>query len=140
MLGLGCGARSYTRSLHYSSRFAVSQGGVQTLLRDWIRQDDAGFAEANHGVWLTDDDRRRRFVLLSLLQTSGLPAAGYQQRFGSDVRGDFPGLQSLVNDGWAQWHDGILRLTPEGLALSDAIGPWLYAPSRRRALEEFAPT
>lgn len=139
MVGLGCGARSYTQTLHYSSRFAVSQGGVRTLLRDWIRQDEASFAQASHGVWLTEDDRRRRFVLLSLLQTSGLSAAAYQARFDRPLMDSLPELQSLVEQGWACWKTETLKLTAEGLALSDAIGPWLYAPARRRALEEFAP-
>lgn len=139
MVGLGCGARSYTQRLHYSSRFAVSQAGVRTLVRDWIQQDDRDWSRATHGVWLTEDDRRRRTVLLSLLQVSGLSTVDYSVRFGREVEGDFPDLHQLCERGWAIWQSGTLRLTAEGLALSDAIGPWLYAPDRRRALEEFAP-
>ena len=33
MLGLGCGARSYTRALHYSREFAVGREGVTDILR-----------------------------------------------------------------------------------------------------------
>jgi oxygen-independent coproporphyrinogen-3 oxidase len=117
----------------------VSQAGVRTLVRDWIQQDDRDWSRATHGVWLTEDDRRRRTVLLSLLQVSGLSTVDYSVRFGREVEGDFPDLHQLCERGWAIWQSGTLRLTAEGLALSDAIGPWLYAPARRRALEEFAP-
>ena len=54
MLGLGCGARSYTRRLHYSSRFAVRQADIQSILQDWVSQPDADLALATHGLWLTE--------------------------------------------------------------------------------------
>ncbi len=36
MVGLGCGARSYTRGLHYSSEYAVGASGVRAILRDYV--------------------------------------------------------------------------------------------------------
>ena len=32
MVGLGCGARSYTRSLHYSNEYAVNAGTTLNVL------------------------------------------------------------------------------------------------------------
>src|SRR5690606_10216074 len=36
MVGIGCGARSYTRELHYSSEFAVGRTGVRSILNDYL--------------------------------------------------------------------------------------------------------
>ncbi|MBW3625967.1 MAG: hypothetical protein KY468_21460 [Armatimonadetes bacterium] len=49
MVGLGCGARSYTRRLHYSTEYAVSPGAVRTLIRDYSTRSEDEFGGAHHG-------------------------------------------------------------------------------------------
>lgn len=138
MVGLGCGARSYTRRLHYSSEYAVGASGVREILHDFVARPSETFGYASHGLHLDGDERRRRFVLQSLLHVSGLDGAAYRAVFGTDAISDFPGLAGLVAGGLADWEGGVLRLSPAGLERSDAIGPWLYSAAVRALSEEYA--
>jgi oxygen-independent coproporphyrinogen-3 oxidase len=137
MVGLGCGARSYTRGLHYADGYAVDQKAVAGLIADYSRRPAAGFAAARHGFRLAPDDQRRRYVLLTLLQNPGLPLDGYERRFGTSAVADLPGLAELESLGLAERAGGRLRLTPAGLERSDAIGPWLYSPAVRARMGEY---
>jgi oxygen-independent coproporphyrinogen-3 oxidase len=138
MLGLGCGARSYTSYLHYSSRFAVEADGVESILNEWEGQSIDDFAEAKWGVRLSEDDRRRRFVIQSLLTRAGLMEADYNRLFGVPVTNAFPLVTQLGENGLAECTDGTWRLTALGMELSDAIGPTLYSEDNRALLKAFA--
>lgn len=137
MIGLGCGARSYTRHLHYASQFAVTQAGIRNILSDWIAQSDRDLARATHGLWLTDDEQRRRFAIMSLLQADGLSRSEYEVQFHSQPEDDLPELCALRERGWLDQADGSLVLTPEGMEHSDEAGPLLYSPKVRSRLCEF---
>lgn len=127
MVGLGCGARSYTSRLHYSFEYAVGASQVRSIIDEYVREDD--FTTARVGLELDDDERRRRHVVQSLLQAPGLDRADYRARFGADPLDDFPAdLKSFDDRGWLEMSDNALRLTPDGLAHSDAIGPALFSP------------
>lgn len=138
MIGLGCGARSYSSRVHYSSRFAVEPAQVQSLINHWIGRTAADFAVADWGVRMTDEDRKRRFVIQSLLTRAGLVEGDYQRRFLDPAEMTFPHLQRLVDEGLAQRSAGVWRLTALGFELSDAIGPSLYSPEHRARLRAFA--
>jgi len=135
MIGLGCGARSYTRGLHYSSEYAVGQRGVREILSDYVDRSDAEFASARYGFALDADERRRRFVIQSLLWKEGLDLAHYRRRFGSEALRDLPQLAELRPQGLAALDGEQLTLTPLGLERSDALGPWLTS-SRVHTLTE----
>lgn len=137
MVGLGCGARSYTRQLHYSSEYAVGASGVRAILKDYINRADASFDVAHYGYMLTGDDMRRRYAIQSLLQVEGLDRVAYQLRFSTDVLVDLPQLYELIEHGFATITPAHLRLTAYGLERSDTIGPWLYAPQVRARMEAF---
>ncbi|HKB46404.1 MAG TPA: STM4012 family radical SAM protein, partial [Ktedonobacterales bacterium] len=47
MVGLGCGARSYTRTHHYSAEYAVGSAGVRAILQDYIARPVEWFAAAH---------------------------------------------------------------------------------------------
>ncbi|MEW9547419.1 STM4012 family radical SAM protein [Nonomuraea sp. NPDC050783] len=182
MVGLGCGARSYTSTLHYSFEYAVEARHVRSIIDGYVRGAD--FGVANVGFALTPGERRRRHLLQSLLQAEGLSRALYRERFGTDVLADFPLLAGLSSAdppsaeppsaglssagppsagppsagpvpaagsppagpppawplaGRLVVDDETVRLTPEGLAYSDAIGPALFSPRVRRLMDEYAP-
>ncbi|MEU4405979.1 STM4012 family radical SAM protein [Streptosporangium sp. NPDC023963] len=144
MVGLGCGARSYTSGLHYSYEYAVGAGQVRAIIDDYVRLAPGEFAVANVGFRLDDDDRRRRHLIQSLLQADGLDPVAYRDRFGAGPEAHFGAeLERLAArgllerdappPGGGRGEPGRLRLTAEGLAHSDAIGPALFS-GRVRAL------
>jgi oxygen-independent coproporphyrinogen-3 oxidase len=49
---------------------------------------------------------------------------------------DLPQLTELITNELASHESERLQLTPAGLELSDAIGPWLYSPHVNRLMEE----
>jgi oxygen-independent coproporphyrinogen-3 oxidase len=130
MVGLGCGARSYTAALHYSFDYAVSVRHVRGILEDYLARPEADFDVAEVGFALDAAEQRRRWLLKSLLRAEGVDAAAYAARFGTAVDDDFPALGRLRDAGYAEGH----RLTADGLAHSDAIGPWLVSAGVRAAM------
>lgn len=138
MVGLGCGARSYTSHLHYSTEFAVGRTGVRSILQSYLQRTSRDFLDAQHGFALDRDEQQRRFVIQSLLQAEGLKWAQYEQRFGSQADHDLAQLSLLRERGLAYDDGKHLKLTPPGMERSDVIGPWLYSPRVRELMEEFA--
>ena len=127
MIGLGCGARSYTQQLHYSGEYAVGVTAIKGILLNYIAQTQADFGSVNYGFELSTDEQQRRFLLMSLLQVAGLDRLSYAKHFGTDVVEDYSQLARLVESGLAKTDRHRVRLTEEGLAWTDAIGPWLYS-------------
>ncbi|HET8780936.1 MAG TPA: STM4012 family radical SAM protein [Pyrinomonadaceae bacterium] len=125
MVGLGCGARSYTRKLHYSSEYAVGVNGIQEIIATY--NESSSFASVDYGFCLSLDEERRRFVIKSILRADGLELDSYLQRFGRSALDDFPQLAELACEGLAYGDRDTLKLSDEGIELSDAIGPWLYS-------------
>jgi oxygen-independent coproporphyrinogen III oxidase len=139
MVGLSCGARSYTERLHYSSDYAVGGRSVLALIEAYNRTNHAAFSRAEHGIRLDDEDLRRRHVILSLLLAPGLDLPAYTARFGGDALGDLPQLAELEPRGLAHRRGGRLALSARGMELSDLLGPWLRSArveARMRAYEQ----
>ncbi|RFU42956.1 coproporphyrinogen III oxidase family protein [Actinomadura logoneensis] len=136
MVGLGCGARSYTSELHYSFEYAVGATEVRAIIDDYVRADSFGTARV--GFRLDAAERRRRHLVQSLLQASGLDRAAYRARFGTDAMDDFPDdLKGFADREWLHVGPDTLRLTPEGLAYSDAIGPSLFSSDVRALMDAY---
>jgi oxygen-independent coproporphyrinogen-3 oxidase len=127
MVGLGCGARSYTRALHYSREYAVGAAAVRTILADYCARPASAFRAADYGFRLGRDEQRRRYIIQSLLQVAGLSLSHYRQRFECDVFADLPELGELEANELAVTSPDRLQLTSAGLERSDVIGPWLYS-------------
>ncbi len=138
MVGLGPGARSYTRTLHYSTEWAVGARGVREILGAWLDDDDAGFDVATWGIPLGADEQRRRWVAYALFVADGVDRAAYAARFGSDVYADLPALEELAAAGCAAQEGDRLTLTALGMERSDTIGPWLYSDDVRARMRTFA--
>ncbi|MGA5872536.1 STM4012 family radical SAM protein [Streptomyces cinereoruber] len=140
MIGLGCGARSYTSALHYSFDYAVDMREIRSIIDAYTETGD--FSRARVGRWVDAGEARRRHLLQSLLQAEGMPVAGYEERFGSSPFADFPGeLGRFEALGWLDGEapEGLLRLSPEGLAHSDGLGPELFSPGVRAAMAAYEP-
>jgi oxygen-independent coproporphyrinogen-3 oxidase len=137
MIGLGCGARSYTRSLHYSTEYAVGAGGVREIIADYLAKDDAAFAVADYGCELDGAEQRRRWVIKSLLRAEGMDLAAYERHFGSGAPEDVPQLADLSAAGLVERRGDRLAPTPAGLERSDVIGPWLYSEHAQQLMSAF---
>lgn len=125
MVGLGCGARSYTERVHYASAYAVGVEGVRQILARYAERTEAEHEVADWGYELDDEDRLRRFVILSLLDGDGLELGALSTRFGAEAEGRVPELALLVERGLAVRSEGRVRLTERGVERSDRIGPLL---------------
>ncbi|WP_322924948.1 STM4012 family radical SAM protein [Paenibacillus campi] len=211
MVGLGCGARSYTRDVHYASRYGVSVAATRSIIANYVAADR--YDVADYGFVLNEQESRRRFVLKALLHREGLEQTAYTARFGSLLFEDLPELKQLVWTGLAMLeqpeqpeteggtllteaaayehvtdddadvtdakarlndsaiyaeqrlavdapyavafdhndaataaasgladqllHQGVLRLTARGMALSDSIGDWLISPEVYALMERY---
>ncbi|WP_093797760.1 STM4012 family radical SAM protein [Streptomyces sp. Wb2n-11] len=140
MIGLGCGARSYTSALHYSFDYAVDMREVRKIIDDYTATGD--FSRAEVGRYVDADEARRRHLLQSLLQAGGMRLTDYAERFGTAPADDFPAeLGRFAARGWLD--DGapkdLLRLSADGLAYSDALGPELFSDSVRAAMAAYEP-
>jgi oxygen-independent coproporphyrinogen-3 oxidase len=129
MIGLGCGARSYTASLHYSFDYAVSASEVRGIVDDYVRTEDFGHAAV--GFHLDRDEQDRRFLIQSLLQAEGMDPGASCEPFGAE-------LELLTGRGFLEVApDRRIRLTAEGLAWSDAIGPMFFSEPVRAAMHAY---
>ncbi|MFJ6618929.1 STM4012 family radical SAM protein [Kitasatospora sp. NPDC091335] len=137
MVGLGCGARSYTSQLHYSFDYAVNATQVRGIIDKYVATEDFRHAEVGHRM--DGAEPRRRHLVQSLLQAEGMPLADYRARFGSSPAEDFPAeLAGFAERGWlAEGDAASLRLSPEGLAHSDAVGPLLFSPEVRALMAAY---
>jgi oxygen-independent coproporphyrinogen-3 oxidase len=138
MVGLGPGARSYTRQLHYSTEWAVGARGVREITAAWLGDTDDAFDVARWGFVLDADEQRRRWVAYSLFVADGLDLVAYRTRFGGDVFEHLPSFDDLLATGAAVRTGDAVRLTPLGIERSDTIGPWLYSEDVRRKMRAFA--
>ena len=138
MVGVGCGARSYTRTLHYSDHYGVERASVTSILQQYVSAPEPSFAHAHYGFQLDASEQRRRYVIQSLLVFPGLDEPAYAARFGTALSADFPRLDDLIACGLARRTDGLLALTTEGIAHADTIGPWLSSDDVVARMESHA--
>ena len=137
MIGLGTNARSYTTDVHYSTEYAVSKPNVAAIIDDYVAKERADFMTVNYGIRLSEDDRKRRYLIKSLLKAQGLDGAHYQSIYGTDVYTEFPELQILLEMNLAQENAGRMQLQGEGMAYSDLIGHWFISPAVKNKMQEY---
>ena len=139
MVGLGCGARSYTSEVHYASKYGVTYKATQSIIADYVGTER--YDVADYGIVLSREEQKRRFILKALLHREGLMLSAYQKRFGTDVMSDYPWLNELLVEEMAcfdvEENERVLRLTENGLGYSDAIGDWLISADIREQMEGF---
>ncbi len=138
MVGVGCGSRSYTSRLHYSTHYAVGKQPVKRILNDFIALETADFLYADYGIWLSAADQRRRFIIQSLLQSEGLSVAAYHARFESYPQVDFrEQFSHLIDQGLAVALGDRILLTVSGMEWSDRIGYDFYSAAIHQLMQEY---
>jgi oxygen-independent coproporphyrinogen-3 oxidase len=138
MLGLGAGARSYTKQIHYSSEYAVGSKNVNSIVQNYIEKTPSDYAFADYGIRLNEAEHKRRYIIKSILQVQGLDQQQYQAFFKSNILDEHPKLQQLLDSGLAAIENGThFKLTSEGIDFSDAIGFWLYSDEILSKMNKF---
>ncbi len=154
-LALGCGGRSYLGNLHFCTPYGITQRECFYRLEEYENTED--FTNITHGILLSGEEMKRRYVIRHLLIYPGLCVERYQKHFGSDATDDFPLLKEWMEKGFVHMQrDGdpeqikaadeesrrkgleeYMALTPRGLELSDYLGPQLISPKVQKAMEEW---
>ncbi len=134
-LALGCGGRSYLGKLHFCTPYAVTQKDCLSQLNAFETTVD--FNVVSHGILLSEEEIRRRFVIRHLLIRPGLDLLQYERCFHSLAEQDFPLLSDWIRNRWLKKDAGMLSLTDSGLGLSDYLGPQLISPEIRRRMNEW---
>lgn len=145
-LSLGCGGRSYLGRLHTCTPYRTTRAAALEEIRRYQERED--FSSAEHGILLSEDEIRRRYVIKHLLILPGISEQAYRKAFRANVLEDFPRIRDWMDCGWLEErHAGTGRtgitngspgaadgdgcdyigLTREGLGLSDYIGPQLIS-------------
>lgn len=137
MVGLGVGARSYTKALHYSSEYAVGRKGVKNIIHDYNEKTKENFQNVLYGTQLSLEEQKRRYVIKSILEGRYLDFKAYHNFFGSAALEDLPELQELYELDLASKEPHKLQLNQAGLELSDVIGPWLYSKRVHAMMQDF---
>lgn len=142
-LALGCGGRSYVGNLHFCTPYAITR---QDCLRElYAYENTADFTSVTHGIVLSQEEQKRRYVIRHILIRPGLDIARYREHFGTEVLEDFPLLPKWIREGYLarqsapdevmthcdtaqrKAESGWLVLTEDGLGLSDYLGPHLIS-------------
>jgi hypothetical protein len=104
----------------------------------YLSRPERDFTHAEVGFELDATERRRRWLVKTLLRADGVDRHAWRTRFGSEVVDDFPQLSELDDRGWLTRTPTSLCLTEEGLARSDVVGPWLVSGPVWRAMGEYS--
>ena len=136
MIGLGAGARSYTRDVHYSSDYAVKRQAIQSIIKDYTEQND--FSKIRHGIRLSTDEQKRRYVIKSILNSDGLDLQAYKDRFKTSALSDLVDLKLLIEVDYLFQTQTHLTPTPLGLERSDAMGTFLISANIEKSMKAYA--
>jgi oxygen-independent coproporphyrinogen-3 oxidase len=127
MVGLGAGARSYARRLHYSTPWRMVARNIRGVVEDYCARMRAGDTDVSHGFALDRDERARRFVIQSLL-FDGLVRNEFADEYGADALAWFaPQWEALEEEGCVSVSSEAIRLTPRGVRHSDVVGQLFFS-------------
>lgn len=135
MIGLGCGARSYTKSVHYSYEYAVTESASKKIIEEFINKKSYNLI--NYGVLLDREEQMRRYVLKTMFNKDGLRIEEYKREFGSNPEEDFELLEELIENSYLTKEDGRLVLTERGMEFSDNIGIKFISEKIRKRMEGY---
>jgi oxygen-independent coproporphyrinogen-3 oxidase len=137
MVGLGAGARSYTRGLHYSTPWRMVARNIRGVVESYCSAMAAGDTAVSHGFALDADELRRRFVIQSLLY-DGLDLNDFRAAFGADAQGLFlPQWQALREEGCVTAGADRIRLTARGVRHADVVGQLFFSERVRRLTDTY---
>lgn len=133
-LALGCGGRSYLGNLHFCTPYAITQKDSLFQLDRFITARD--YTKVNHGILLSEDEIKRRYLIRHLLIYPGLDEEEYCRCFKSRADKDFQILEDWIDKGYLI-RGSYLALTEMGMGLSDYLGPQIISTQIKQKMEEW---
>lgn len=133
MVGVGAGARSYTKGLHYSSDYAVDRKEIKSIISNYSARES--FHSINYGVYLNDEEQKRRFLIKGITDGGTLSSIAYQHRFGTNAFEEFEFMKQLIEKKWLIKKGDNYVLSAEGMCYEDFIGPSLYSSQVKILME-----
>ena len=134
-LSIGCGGRSYLGNLHFCTPYYVRQKDCNLQLERYLATKD--HRKITHGFFLDKEEEKRRYVIKNILFTSGLNMGNFRKNFGKDVDKEFAILDIWKEKGYLKKEGDTYKLTTEGMALSDYLGPQLISSNVKGRMEEW---
>ena len=136
-LALGCGGRSYLGNLHFCTPYAVTK--EESLRQIEAFEHTTDFSRITHGILLSEEEMKRRYLIRHLLICPGLHMKRYERQFKSRALEDFPVLTEWMREGFVRISDNqdYLTLTEEGMGFSDYLGPKLISSDIWRKMQEW---
>ncbi len=134
MIGIGAGARSYTKKLHYSTNYAVTRKATKAIIHAYSLKED--FKTIDYGVYLDNKEQMNRFFIKSLIDGGVLSPEKFKRQFGRDCL-SFPIIQQLLDEKCLEWTANYLQLSEAGMEMEDAIGPLFFSDTVRQLMQVF---
>jgi oxygen-independent coproporphyrinogen-3 oxidase len=137
MVGLGAGARSYTRALHYSAPWRMVARNIRDVIEAYERAMRDGDTDVRHGFVLDADEQQRRHVIQSLLY-DGLDLADFAATFAVDAFQQFlPLWEALREEDCVTVRDGHIRLTARGVRHADVVGQFFFSEHVQHLIDTY---
>lgn len=137
MVGLGAGARSYTKGLHYSTPWKMVARNIRAVVEEYLERLRQGRLLVFHGFELDDEERQRRWVIQSLLY-QGLNLEEFRREFEVCARERFADLWEMLHEERCieEKGDGIV-LTARGVRHADIVGQLFFSERVRQLIAEY---
>jgi oxygen-independent coproporphyrinogen-3 oxidase len=137
MVGLGAGARSYTRCLHYSTPWRMVARNIRSVVEDYGTRMRVGDTSVSHGFVLDEDEQQRRWVIQSLL-FEGLDRGAFRAVHGIDPYACFqPQWQALQEERCVEVDEKRIRLTARGMRHADVVGQLFFSERVRHLIDTY---
>jgi oxygen-independent coproporphyrinogen III oxidase len=131
LIGLGAGARSYSKDFHFRNTYATLNG--RKALVEYMENMSAGRHSVESGVRLNLDEQSRQYAIGHIQALNG---DEFLERFGTRVEDKFGDLYTdMLELDLVQRENSVWRLTPKGLLFRDLLGRQMFSP-KAKALEE----
>jgi len=137
MVGLGAGARSYTRALHYSTPWRMVARNIRGVVEAYGAAMQRGDTAVRHGFVLDQDEQARRFVIQSLLY-DGLDLGEFEQTYGARMPALFTEQwEALEAEGCITTCAEMVRLTARGVRHADVVGNLFFSERVCRLMADY---
>lgn len=117
---IGPGAARYVKSQRETNHRSTST---------YIKRILSGVSAVQEQERLSESDRLRERIVLRLRMMDGIPISEFESQHDCHLALVIgPSLEEFQRRGWWEISDGHLRLTREGLMISDALWPYVLTP------------